>query len=104
MIRDSRELFQQATVRVRQTAAGLDQVGTGGESAVQRLSTPPSGDPAVVTAAQHVLGEHRAELRTIQEAQRFAKDRLAIVYMRARALIADGRDDDALRAIETSST
>jgi tetratricopeptide (TPR) repeat protein len=53
-----------------------------------------------VTAAQHALGDHRAELRTAREAERFDKNRLGIVYMHARALIGAGRSADALRGIE----
>src|SRR5215204_3194874 len=60
-IRDGWELFQQVALLVRDPTAGRDQVGTGGERAVQRLSTPPSGDPAVVTAAQNVRDVPAAE-------------------------------------------
>src|SRR3954463_10440905 len=53
-IRDGWELFQQVVLLVGDPAPRLDEVGSGGDRAVQRLRPAPSFDSCVVAAAQHV--------------------------------------------------
>src|SRR5215468_3196436 len=53
-IRDGWELFQQVALLVGDASSRRDQVGAGGDRAVQRLGPPPSLDPAVVAAAEDV--------------------------------------------------
>src|SRR5215207_6071581 len=90
------ELFQQLAVGVAEAAMCLDQVGTVGERAMQRLCAAPSLDPRVVASTQHLRHLPPSERCRPREVRLLQETRLAeaLVHGARRVAHRSGKEAD----------